>query len=50
VHQRTTTGLSKPVFCEHLIDIIQEDPDTHPIPDEISQAFDLLDEYVDPEQ
>lgn len=50
VHQRTGTGLSKAAFCEHLIDVIQENPDTHPIPDEITQAFDLLDEYVDPEQ
>ena len=50
VHQRTGTGLSKAAFCEHLIDVIQEDPDTHPIPDEITQAFDLLDEYVDPEK
>jgi predicted ATP-dependent endonuclease of OLD family len=50
VHQRTGTGLSKAAFCEHLIDVIQEDPDTHPIPDEITEAFDLLDEYVDPER
>jgi predicted ATP-dependent endonuclease of OLD family len=50
VYQRTDTGLSKVDFCEHLIDVIQEDPDTHPIPDEITAAFDLLDEYVDPEQ
>lgn len=52
VHERTNepTRLSKPAFCEHLIDVIQEDPDTHPIPDEITQAFDLLDDYVDPEE
>jgi predicted ATP-dependent endonuclease of OLD family len=52
VHERTNepTRLSKPAFCEHLIDLIQEDPDTHPIPDEITQAFDLLDDYVDPEK
>jgi hypothetical protein len=50
VHRRTGTGLSKVAFCEHLIDVIQEDPDTHPIPDEITQAFNLLDDYVDPEK
>jgi hypothetical protein len=46
----TGSDFSKTSFCEHLIDVIQEDPDTHPIPDEITTAFDLLDEYVDPEQ
>jgi len=52
VHERTDepTRLRKPAFCEHLIDLVQEDSDTHPIPDEVMQAFDLLDEYVDPEQ
>jgi len=52
VHERTDepTRLSKPAFCEHLVDLVQEDPDPHPIPDEITEAFELLDEYVDPER
>lgn len=47
VYQRTETSFSKTAFCEHLIDVIQEDPQTYPIPDEITEAFDLLDQYVD---
>jgi len=49
-YQRAGTGLSKASFCEHLVDVIQEDPNQHPIPDEIQEAFDLLEQYVDPEQ
>jgi len=49
VYQRTETSFSKTSFCDHIIDVIREDPGAHPIPDEITEAFDLLDKYVDPE-
>jgi len=50
IHLRSGTGLSKASFCEHLVDVVREDPDQHPIPDEIQEAFNLLEAYVDPEQ
>ena len=50
VYERTETTLSKTSFCEHLLDVIREDSDQHPIPGEIQRAFNLLEEYVDPER
>lgn len=46
-HGRTDTDFSKVSFCEHLIHIIRNDPERHPVPKEISDAFDMLEAYVD---
>jgi putative ATP-dependent endonuclease of OLD family len=45
--QNTDGEFSKTDFCEHLIAVLRTDPDTHPIPDEIEDAFDMLEAYVD---
>lgn len=50
VYKRTETELSKTSFCAHLIDVMREDPEYHPIPKEIQDTFDLLEEYVDSER
>jgi hypothetical protein len=50
VYQRECTDFSKTSFCKHLIDVIREDPEFHPIPEEMQAAFDLLEKYVDPER
>ncbi|MCS4191265.1 putative ATP-dependent endonuclease of OLD family [Salinibacter ruber] len=46
MHTRTETGLSKPKLAEHLIEMIRTDSQTHPIPIEIENTFNLLETYV----
>ena len=49
-YQRTNTTFSKTSFCKHLVEVVQGDPTHHPVPDEIQEAFDMLEAYIDPER